>query len=63
MPMKNCVEPMLNYIVEDFVKSRIRFGDKTIGAMVVCDSSDQAKKMADIFEEKFSNQNDTTLPN
>jgi hypothetical protein len=31
--------------------------------MVVCDSSDQAKKMADIFEEKFSNQNDTTLPN
>ncbi len=56
------VEPMLNYIVEDFVKSRIRFGDKTIGAMVVCDSSDQAKKMADIFEEKFSNQNDTTLP-
>jgi type I restriction enzyme R subunit len=38
------VEPMLDYIVEDFTKSRVRFGDKTIGAMVVCDSSDQAKK-------------------
>lgn len=50
------VEPMLDYIVEDFLKSRIRFGDKTIGAMVVCDSSDQAKKLQEIFEEKYANQ-------
>ncbi len=26
-------EPMLDYIVEDFVKSRVRFGDHTIGGM------------------------------
>ena len=48
------VEPMLDYIVEDFTKSRIRFGDNTIGGMVVCDSSDQAKKMFEIFDKKYS---------
>jgi type I restriction enzyme, R subunit len=48
------VEPMLEYIVEDFIKSRIRFGDKTIGGMVVCDSSDQAKKMFEIFNRKYA---------
>src|SRR5690606_4627468 len=35
------VEPMLDYIINDFVNSRIRFNDHSIGAMVVCDSSDQ----------------------
>ncbi|MDR0607051.1 MAG: DEAD/DEAH box helicase family protein [Candidatus Peribacteria bacterium] len=39
------VEPMLAYIVNDFINSRIRFGDETIGAMVVCDSSEQAREM------------------
>lgn len=47
-------EPMLDYIVEDFVKSRIRFGDHTIGGMVVCDSSDQARKLFEIFVSKYN---------
>lgn len=47
------VEPMLEYIVEDFIHSRIKFGDYTIGGMVVCDSSDQAKKMFEIFNRKY----------
>lgn len=47
------VEPMLDYIVSDFEKSRIYYGDKTIGAMVVCDSSEQARKLFDIFEKKY----------
>ncbi|HCY76383.1 MAG TPA: restriction endonuclease subunit R [Ignavibacteriales bacterium] len=47
-------EPMLDYIVEDFVKSRIRFGDHTIGAMVVCDSADQARKLFEIFISKYN---------
>ena len=47
------VEPMLDYVVQDFTKSRIRFGDATIGAMVVCDSSDQAKKLFEIFNRKY----------
>ena len=48
------VEPMLDYIVQDFIKSRIRFGDNTIGGMVVCDSSDQARMMFEIFVNKFN---------
>lgn len=48
------VEPMLDYIVHDFLNSRIKFGDNTIGAMVVCDSSEQAKKMFEIFISKYN---------
>lgn len=47
------VEPMLDYIVADFLKSRIGFEDDTIGAMVVCDSSEQAKKLMEIFSDKY----------
>ncbi|MDR1033161.1 MAG: DEAD/DEAH box helicase family protein [Bifidobacteriaceae bacterium] len=46
------VSPMLNYIIADFKNSRIRFGDYTIGAMVVCDSSDQAREMFRQFKEQ-----------
>ena len=53
---QNFVEPMLDYIIEDFEKSRIAFGDNTIGGMVICDSADQAKKMYDIFESKYANK-------
>ncbi len=52
-------EPMLDYIVEDFVKSRVRFGDHTVGGMVVCDSSDQAKKLFEIFVNKYNPNNKT----
>lgn len=48
------VEPMLDYIVEDFTQSRIAYGDSSIGAMVICDSADQAKMMAEIFAEKYA---------
>jgi type I restriction enzyme R subunit len=47
-------KPMLHYIVMDFVKSRIRFADKSIGAMVVCDSSEQAEKLFEIFNLKYA---------
>lgn len=48
------VEPMLDYIVNDFEKSRLTLSDASIGGMVVCDSSDQAKEMFRIFNEKYS---------
>lgn len=48
------VEPMLSYIVEDFQRSRISAGDNTIGGMVVCDSSDQAKEMYKIFQSTYA---------
>lgn len=50
------VDPMLLYIVNDFEKSRVMFGDDSIGAMVACDSSDQAKKMFDIFQDKYADK-------
>lgn len=52
------VEPMLDYIVDDFERSRIALGDNSIGGMVICDSSDQAKKMHEIFESKYANRKD-----
>lgn len=48
------VEPMLDYIIQDFIKSRIRFGDHSIGGMVVCDSADQARKLFEIFIRKYN---------
>lgn len=48
------VEPMLDYIVNDFESSRFNFTDSSIGAMVVCDSSNQARKMYEIFNDKYA---------
>jgi type I restriction enzyme R subunit len=47
------VEPMLDYIVQDFEKARISMNDNSIGGMVVCDSSDQAKQLFEIFKHKY----------
>ena len=48
------VEPMLNYIVRDFEKSRAALGDPSIGGMVICDSADQAKEMHRIFNAVYA---------
>jgi type I restriction enzyme R subunit len=50
------VEPMLEYIVQDFEKFRIATGDPNVGAMVICDSSDQAEKMKEIFDYTYAEQ-------
>ncbi len=55
------VEPMLNYIIDDFRKSRMMHGDNTIGGMVVCDSSDQAKMMFELFSKKYSDKSTAAL--
>ena len=47
------VSPMLDYIVEDFKQSRIRFGEKSVGGMVVCDSSPQAREMFRLFNQSI----------
>ncbi len=47
------VEPMLDYIVDDFQALRAMRNDNTTGAMVICDSADQAKNMARIFDAKY----------
>src|SRR5690606_15908147 len=37
------VEPLVEYIISDFKKSRVLHNDHSIGGMIVCDTSDQAK--------------------
>jgi type I restriction enzyme R subunit len=48
------VEPMLDYIVQDFEKAKISMNDNSIGGLVVCDSSEQAKMLFEIFESKYA---------
>jgi len=50
------VEPMLKYIVQDFERSRGTFNDATIGGMVICDSSDQAKELFKQFNAIYATQ-------
>lgn len=50
----NFVEPMLAYIIDDLKSSRIALGVPSIGAMVICDSSDQAKQMEVEFQSTFA---------
>lgn len=50
------VEPMLDYIVRDFEKSRTALGDSSIGGMVICDSADQAKEMHRIFNAIYADE-------
>lgn len=52
------VEPMLDYIMSDFESSRQTYGDNSIGAMVICDSADQAKQMFEIFNSKYAGPTD-----
>ena len=55
------VEPMLDYIVRDFQNARIAMNDNSIGGMVVCDSSDQAKMMFEIFESNYALSQEESL--
>jgi len=53
---KSFVSPMLTYVMEDMIKARLMHGDPTIGGMVVCDSSDQAREMYEQFQERYSQE-------
>ena len=50
------VRPMLEYIADDMRKSRIVYNDSSIGGMVVCSSSQQAKKFFEIFKAEYENK-------
>lgn len=51
---KNFVTPMLEYILVDLQRSRMLHNDQSIGGMVVCDSSEQAREMQLQFQNKFA---------
>ena len=48
------VEPMLDYIIKDFEKSRAALNDPSIGGMVICDSAEQARQMFELFNARTS---------
>ncbi|WP_113653769.1 type I restriction endonuclease [Pedobacter namyangjuensis] len=50
------VKPMLDYIVKDLIQFRKTEGDNSLGAMVVCDTSKQAKGLFAYFEELYGEQ-------
>jgi len=56
------VEPMLDYIIKDFEQARITMNNNTIGGMVVCDSSEQAKMMYEIFQQQYAKKEQLEEP-
>lgn len=51
----NFVSPMLEYIIQDFNKSRYIYDDHTIGGMIVSQSSQQARELYKQFMERKEN--------
>ena len=58
---KHFVGAMLDYILHDFVQSRIAFGDDSIGGMVICDSAEQARELHRQFKELTRHQVSTVV--
>tara|TARA_B100001094_G_C18191284_1_gene807412 strand:- start:2077 stop:5154 length:3078 start_codon:yes stop_codon:yes gene_type:complete len=48
------IKPMLDYIISDFEGSRLGLNDASIGAMVICDSSEQARALYERFQVKYA---------
>lgn len=48
------VSAMLDYILDDFVQSRVAFGDGSIAGMVVCDSAEQARALHHDFQGRMA---------
>lgn len=59
---KRFVEKLLEYIVNDINQSLVRFDDN-FGSMVVCDSSDQARKLEEIFYKNYKNSKENNPKN
>jgi type I restriction enzyme, R subunit len=53
------VEPLVKYIITDFKKSRVIHNDHSIGGMIVCDTSEQAKMIFEEFQ-KYNSANENT---
>lgn len=61
----NYVKELLRYIISDLTKFRIVQGDKTLGGMVICETSEQARKLFSYFDEiqKELNENSSLKSN
>ena len=49
------VSALVKYIIDDYNKTKIRLNDNSIGSMVVCDSSKQARVIFDEINSKYEN--------
>jgi len=54
MAHKKYIEPLTEYIINDFEKSRNRLDDQTIGGMIVCQSSEQARAIFLEVKQKYA---------
>jgi type I restriction enzyme R subunit len=53
---RSFVQGLLNYITKDLIEFKDRWKDESLGGMVVCDSSKQAKMLFQLFEEQYGKQ-------
>jgi type I restriction enzyme R subunit len=53
---KSFVNPMMDYIANDLTNSRVIHGDQSIGGMIVCDSSDQARALKASFDSNLNSK-------
>jgi len=51
---ENYVGPLLKYIIDDLEKFRETQNDRSLGAMIVCNSKEQALKMYEIFLREYA---------
>lgn len=47
------INPLFNYISRDLIRFRSIRGDKTLGGMVICETSEQARALFKCFEENL----------
>lgn len=45
------VKELIRFIITDFKKFRLYRNDKTLGGMIICETSGQARKIYDLFQE------------
>lgn len=50
------VTPLMDYIADDLLRFRKTENDPSLGGMVVCDSSEQARELFSFFEKRFGTQ-------
>lgn len=56
------VAAMLDYILDDFTRSRVTSGDASTGGMVICDSAEQARELFRQFQQRFAAKTEVGEP-
>lgn len=57
---ENYVKELLRYIISDLNRFRMIQGDSTLGGMVICETSEQARKLFSYFDEIQKELNDNS---